>query len=145
MDDVKITIKNYRCFSDTKPAQFILKNGLTSFIGVNNAGKSSLLKFFYEFRNLFEVGITNNTINETSNQTFAFPLEVRDPQEIFYNGNSRPLEIEFYLFDNLIEESNYPAIKKIKIIVLRDASFSIKLYFNKKVISNNVNDIKLDV
>ncbi len=145
MNDVKITIKNYRCFSDTKPAQFILKNGLTSFIGVNNVGKSSLLKFFYEFRNLFKIGITNDTINKGRNQTFAFPLEVRDPQEIFYNGNSRPLEIEFYLLDNLIEENNYPAIKKIKIIVLRDASFSIKLYSSNKVIDNTNDDKVLGI
>ena len=82
MNEVAITIKNYRCFSDSRPARFTLKNGLTSFIGVNNVGKSSLLKFFYEFRDLFRIGFTNNTIT-TAGQTFLVPSEVKDPQEIF--------------------------------------------------------------
>ena len=51
--DIEITIKNYRCFPDSKPARIFLQKGFTGFVGVNNSGKSSLLKFFYEFRHLF--------------------------------------------------------------------------------------------
>src|SRR5260370_37533250 len=51
---MKITLKNYRCFPDSRPAQFEIKPGFTSLIGTNNSGKSSLLKFFHEFRALFQ-------------------------------------------------------------------------------------------
>jgi len=136
MDDVKITIKNYRCFSDTKPAQFILKNGLTSFIGVNNAGKSSLLKFFYEFRNLFSTGITSDVIDKSRSCGLTLPSEVRDSQEIFCNGNDRPLSIEIDLLHCIVLETNYPAIRKIKIIVFRKAnSYYIELYSDNGIIN----------
>ena len=48
-----MTIKNYRCFSDSDPVPISIRDGFTAFVGVNNSGKSSLLKFFYELRDLF--------------------------------------------------------------------------------------------
>ena len=48
-----LTVKNYRCFPDNKPVHISMRNGFTAFVGVNNSGKSSLLKMFYELRNLF--------------------------------------------------------------------------------------------
>jgi AAA ATPase domain len=50
--DVEVTVSNYRCFSD-KPVRFALKKGLQAFVGVNNSGKSCLLRLFYELRNVF--------------------------------------------------------------------------------------------
>lgn len=138
MNEVAITIKNYRCFSDSRPARFILKNGLTSFIGVNNVGKSSLLKFFYEFCDLFRTGFTTNSITEAESQAFVFPSEVKDPQEIFYNGNDRPLSIEFNLLNvNLLEENDFPVVRKIIIIVPRTTSFLIKIYVDDAMINGN--------
>ena len=131
MNEVAITIKNYRCFPDSKPARFILKNGLTSFIGVNNVGKSSLLKFFYEFRHLFSIGFTNNTINKRGKQIFQFPPEVKDSQEVFCNLNDRPLTVELNL---ILDESrgmdDYPFLRRIQIVIQRDNSFSIDIYDN---------------
>src|SRR6266702_3463896 len=63
--EIELTIKNYRCFSDEKPARILIKPGFTAFLGINNSGKSSLLKFFYEFRNLFQ------QLSETGIITFA--------------------------------------------------------------------------
>lgn len=51
--EIGITIKNYRCFSDSRPARNRLGQGYTALVGTNNSGKSSLLKFFFNFRNLF--------------------------------------------------------------------------------------------
>ena|SRR2546425_432869 len=48
--NVELVLKNYRCFPDDTPARVSLKQPFTALIGTNNAGKSSLLKFFYEFR-----------------------------------------------------------------------------------------------
>jgi len=45
--------KNYRCFTDSHPARVSLGRQLVAFIGVNNSGKSTLLRSFYELRQLF--------------------------------------------------------------------------------------------
>ena len=50
--DVEVAVSNYRCFAET-PARFALKTGLQWFIGINNSGKSCLLRLFYELRNIF--------------------------------------------------------------------------------------------
>ena len=94
--DVDITIKNYRCFPDTRPARISVRNGFTAFVGVNNSGKSSLLKFFYEFRNLFQVLLEPGNLVEALRGTRAFKFgpSVVDPAEVFSNGNSRDLEVE---------------------------------------------------
>ena len=52
---VEIILKNYRCFSDSEPAKFSLDKGFISFVGANNSGKSTILKFFYEFRDIFKI------------------------------------------------------------------------------------------
>jgi len=51
--DAELTIKNYRCFPDSRHARIVVRDVFTAILGVNNSGKSSLLKFFYEFRYLF--------------------------------------------------------------------------------------------
>lgn len=99
---LEITIKNYRCFEDTNPARIEIKDGFTAFIGVNNSGKSTLLKFFYEFRHLFEGLATADSYNWNrlvagSDFEFNFPHEVSDPEQIFCNRNSRPIDIHFVI------------------------------------------------
>src|SRR5437762_920773 len=96
--DIKITLKNYRCFQDTKPVSFVLRSGFTSFVGVNNAGKSSLLKFFYELRPLFKILAqpTGNLSQAASNssQGLGQSPSIKDTQEIFCNLNERDLKLE---------------------------------------------------
>jgi AAA15 family ATPase/GTPase len=50
----ELTIKNYRCFPDETPLEFEIGDGFTAFVGVNNSGKSAILRVFYEFRGLFQ-------------------------------------------------------------------------------------------
>ncbi len=134
---VKFTIKNYRCFSDQNPAILEIRNGITSFVGINNAGKSTVLKFFYEFRDLFKQlenpGHIAAAIN--SSQHFRKAEETTDIAEIFHNANNRGIEI----FMEILEKnalfasgeimSGRVRISKIQITVLRDTSrFSIKTY-----------------
>src|SRR6266699_782491 len=105
--EIELTIKNYRCFSDEKPARILIKPGFTAFLGINNSGKSSLLRFFYEFRNLFNI-LSSTNIVYTSNelqrtalvnslyggyQNFTFPDEIMDKEEVFCNANNRDLLI----------------------------------------------------
>ena len=97
--DAEITIKNYRCFPDTKPARLLVRDGFTAFIGINNSGKSSLLKFFYELRGLFSA-LSSANANWTealrgNPRPFNQASTVVDPDELFHNGNNRGLEIAF--------------------------------------------------
>lgn len=101
--DFEVTLKNYRCFSDTNPASVRFQGGITALIGVNNSGKSSLLKFFYEFRGLFAMmtGPTGNLITSLlgNPQGFPYPNTIQDLEEVFCNSNKRSLEIQLDFMD----------------------------------------------
>jgi hypothetical protein len=56
---IEITLKNYRCFPLARPARFVLNTGATALLGRNNAGKSALLRFFYELRPTFSSLLDN--------------------------------------------------------------------------------------
>jgi ABC-type cobalamin/Fe3+-siderophores transport system ATPase subunit len=107
--NVGITLKNYRCFPDDAPAKIKLENGLTALVGTNNSGKSTVLKFFWEFRNLFNLlgnaGQWGNFLNGNSLGPI-FPSTVRDPAEVFCNRNARDLSIEFDLAG--IDNNQFP-------------------------------------
>jgi ABC-type cobalamin/Fe3+-siderophores transport system ATPase subunit len=51
--DIDLTIRNYRCFGD-EPTHLRISDGFTAFVGVNNSGKSSLLRLLYEVRPLLQ-------------------------------------------------------------------------------------------
>jgi hypothetical protein len=95
---VDIMLKNYRCFPDHKPARISLRKGFTAFVGANNSGKSSMLKFFYEFRQLFEQLADQSAFYKAlrgRERVFHFAPSVRDLAEVFCNTTTRDLEIEF--------------------------------------------------
>jgi predicted ATPase len=94
-----LTISNYRCFSREKPATIHFKPGFTSFVGVNNAGKSALLRFLFEFRQVFATIVTNwqsvvNWAGTHNVMPFDFPVGDRDMEELFCSENNGPLSIE---------------------------------------------------
>src|SRR5712671_4868389 len=96
--EIEITLKNYRCFPDTNPAKITLRDGFTSFVGVNNAGKSSLLKFFYEFRPIFQSWTRNNqtllAVLQGNPQGYSPVPTVFEWLEVFSNTNTRDMQIE---------------------------------------------------
>jgi energy-coupling factor transporter ATP-binding protein EcfA2 len=99
---LKLEIKNYRRFSDAYPARFSLRPGFTGIVGTNNSGKSSLMKFFREFRSYFASAFQppNNLVEALKGTPQGFPgLLVSEPGEVFSNYNDRPLSIEFDLSD----------------------------------------------
>lgn len=95
MVDVLITIKNYRCFSDENPLSFNLRNGDTAFLGPNNSGKSSILKFFYESRPvwnyLLDIHNLDNLLRNNGNHSVG--LLVDDGSDIFCRFNNRKINI----------------------------------------------------
>jgi AAA ATPase domain len=92
---INVTLKNYRCFPDDSPARFCMRPGVTAFIGPNSSGKSSILRFFYEFRNLFQTAAQPLALLPAlqSGQGFT-PAAVSDIDEVFSDSNDRGIEIE---------------------------------------------------
>ena len=75
---VDLTIKNYRCFSDQSPARLSLQSGFTAFVGMNNSGKSTLLRFLYEMRGIFTLmGSDYGTLSRSflGPVSFSYPLD----------------------------------------------------------------------
>ncbi|MBI3478926.1 MAG: AAA family ATPase [Nitrosomonadales bacterium] len=97
MKKTQITIKNYRCFDDAHPARIEIDNGIISFTGPNNSGKSSLLKMFREFKNIWQVLSTPSSIVQfAAAKHMSLSLEfINDPLEIFSDSNNRSISIEF--------------------------------------------------
>jgi predicted ATPase len=96
--NVDLVLRNYRCFPDSSPARFTVQRGFTSFVGANNSGKSSLLRFFFEFRTFLESlsGPTDQLMQALRGGQSSVGLgsNVADYTEVFSNDNSRPMQIE---------------------------------------------------
>jgi AAA15 family ATPase/GTPase len=95
---IEIIVKNYRCFPDSSPARIVIEDNWVAFLGVNNAGKSTLLKFFFEFRDFFQ-NLTNpahwHSLARGITHAIQFKRNsVRDNTELYHNRNQRPLSIE---------------------------------------------------
>lgn len=116
---VEITIKNYRCFPDTEPLRFEIKDGFIAFVGINNSGKSSILRFFYEFRNLFALLRHPNHLMEFlrgGSYPFGTAQTVKDDQELFCDSNNRDLSIELVFPDALPSPHAQPTYVCISIV-----------------------------
>ena len=93
----RLTVKNYRCFTDENPLVFEFNEGFTALVGPNNSGKSSFLKMFFEFKNLWQILIQEQAmLNLVNGESLSIRyLETSDDTEIFSNFNNRPLSIGF--------------------------------------------------
>ena len=96
----RLTVKNYRCFTDENPLVIEFNDDFTALVGPNNSGKSSFLKLFYEFKNLWQGLIQEqamlNLVNGESHPTSY--LEISDQTEFFSNFNDGSLAIKFDRF-----------------------------------------------
>lgn len=140
---VDFTIKNYRAFEDTQPLRFTLEKGFTAFLGPNNSGKSSILKFFYEFRNVWQrLSDWNNVGIALGKKTFGFNgfIGVLDQQEVFCNLNTRDIEIEL---EPQFSGNGYPPITKIKIVITRALGLTLDIWINN--IKTEIRDKPLQV
>ena len=127
--DVEVTVSNYRCFSDT-PVRFALKKGLQAFVGVNNSGKSCLLRLFYELRNVFVDMSAQDAVfaclTGPSRPFGVMPL-VRDTNEIFCDRNDRDLLVGFEM--NIGPVGDCPAPSRFEVLIPHGTNtWSAKIY-----------------
>ena len=100
--DFDLTLRGYRCFPIGHEVRFRVSNGLIAFVGPNNAGKSAVLKSFFELRPLLRSLLpTDNNFLVVglggSVAAPAWPLPVSEPIEPFSNLDHSDIEIEIQL------------------------------------------------
>jgi ABC-type Mn2+/Zn2+ transport system ATPase subunit len=96
-----IELRNYRAFDDAHPVTWRLQDGFVAFVGVNNSGKSSLLRFLHEMRPMltFLERINSGPI-QTMMQGSPHPAGVESVAyvpEILCNRNGRDMTAKFVL------------------------------------------------
>jgi predicted ATPase len=138
---VDLTIKNYRCFADSDPVTVPLRKGFTALVGVNNSGKSSLLRFFFEFRNLFSLlsAADGNFVNAFNRNTVAFgqTTNVLDLQELFSNTNDRSLELHF-LFSPERGEPEQREFRTVITVKRPTNTFQMQFFIGDKLFAGTV-------
>ena len=119
---MEIALKNYRRFPDSAAARFEVREGTIAFVGANNAGKSSLLRFFYEFRHLFQSLASIGGLQQcAAGDGGAFNnLGLLDMSEVFTKNNDRDLVIEFSL-----PGQSSSAIERMLITIPRNSNRAI--------------------
>jgi len=143
-----LTVKNYRCFPENKPVHISMINGFTSFVGVNNSGKSSLLKMFYELRNLFSAisGNKNEFMEALRNpdgRPFSPEASIQDINEIFCNENSHDISLEIKLNADLNNKQTEGVLpEKIVFTIIRGRNIYMPKIFltNKQSLDIKAND-----
>ncbi len=109
--NVGITLKNYRCFPEDQPAIIRVEKGFTALVGTNNSGKSTLLRFFWEFRPLLSSLVNPNSLHvamQGGREALNFPSTIRDPEEVFCNRQAQTITIEFDF--SQIDKSQLPTL-----------------------------------
>jgi hypothetical protein len=124
----ELTIRNYRCFQE--PVTLSIDAHLTALIGINNSGKSSILRFFFEFRSIFErflEALSNNDLDGlisyadvSRSHPFTPVNTVPDYQEMFCDFNSGNIEFTVSWIDQSVE-SQKPHQLSITFTVVRDS------------------------
>lgn len=149
--ELDFTIKNYRCFADTKPAQFSIRpRGFTAFVGTNNSGKTTLLKLFYELRSVFQL-MSGGGFKQALNGEDLFQLPstgISDYQQIFSKFNDRHITLSIQIRVPESQEKKTGSTQFPKEIVFtiyrkREASYSAKIRTVNGFIQNKIGDTPL--
>jgi hypothetical protein len=130
---LEIEVKNFRCFSDAAPVRWALRPGFTSLVGVNNSGKSSLHRFFHDFRQIFSILSSPNGnlfASSLGGQETVNVLSVRDPEEVYSNTNDRDMHLRFALDEAYRRSESGPVPSAVLVTVRRGLAFTIALEAN---------------
>src|SRR5882672_2670541 len=96
---MQLSLTNYRCFPGPNPVNLDLSNFFTALVGTNNSGKSSLLRFLYEFRHTvsFIAQAQGNLLNALRGVPGGFSLQVPDADEVFSNANKDDMRVDLVI------------------------------------------------
>jgi ABC-type cobalamin/Fe3+-siderophores transport system ATPase subunit len=146
--EFEVTIKNYRCFPDSYPARITIGDGFIALIGVNNSGKSSLLRFFYELRTLFytianDPNAVGAALRNDARQA-NFGPSVSDPNEIFNNANDRDINIELHILRGRNGEEPAQGQPRQMQVLVRRATKSWTAELPDYLNSAEVNQVTID-
>lgn len=119
--ELQIRVKNYRGFEDSTPLLITIGKGFTALVGPNNAGKSSLLKMFYELRGLWSQLANKDDFRELfrGNIRGLSPQGVNDQREIFCDSNTRDMEIDFTLLPENLGTEHVRVVNHIRMTAQR--------------------------
>lgn len=141
--NIDLEIKNYRCFGVSDPVRLSIHNNFIALIGLNNSGKSTLLKFFYEFRPLLSLlsqpvpQYMAALVGKMQDQ-FGF-LGVSDREQIFNNNETTVRNIIVTL--SVGNYNNQNNCEKVELTIYRSPSeWSMKAYVNGTVIELHPQD-----
>ena len=87
------------------PTSVKLSEGYTAFVGLNNAGKSTIMRFLLELRPIFQQ-MRDSTVQCFAERQSLQPNQIIDPEEIFSNLNDDGLS--FWLDFSYSENENHP-------------------------------------
>jgi ABC-type cobalamin/Fe3+-siderophores transport system ATPase subunit len=119
---LKLEIRNYRGIPYRKPLTFDLDEGITFIVGLNNSGKSHLLKLFHCLRPIFKVLAKEFTFHPEGN------FSMRDLTEGKDSGNLKASDVvQLALFaDSLLNQKSVEQVLELKIT-------SPKIVINMKI------------
>lgn len=126
---MEIVVKNYRPFTSDHPLKLQVSDGITALVGSNNSGKSFVLKFFFEARNLFE--FLANSFSHVSRIRFQFDFRgIENRDDAFSKFNKDDIEVNF-------SSPEYSLL--LKLYRKEEAGMIEKISFNGKTIDENHN------
>ena len=124
--DIEFRLSNYRSFSGTDPLKMNISDGFTALIGPNNAGKSSVLRFFFEFRSLLRLlGKDDGNLLHAlrgNPRSISLGSSVKDNQEIFSNQNNDDLKFKVSVNELSHPDAREPAttLRSLEITIARN-------------------------
>lgn len=142
----ELELKLFRCFANVKYC--LPKNkGFTSLVGINNSGKTALLKFFHELRPMFSLlsnPVSLENLLKGDEAQIKFGSFVRDPKEVFSNFSKGDLEINIHVanFTNNIDKDF--TVKTLKVNLSRLGKLSTHILFNNELSSKMKEKITID-
>src|SRR5258706_8629870 len=125
-----IKIRNYRNISYDNPIELSINKDITFIVGVNNVGKSNLLRMFYELKPAFaRATLSSLRGTMTTHESLAVHADHILPQ----NSTHRAIELEFH-------NGNY--LLKVKIEPRGEETHTnvFDVTFERKKLSSNDDD-----
>jgi AAA domain, putative AbiEii toxin, Type IV TA system len=120
-----IELMNYRCFSGAPVRWTFAGEGLTSFIGPNNAGKSTFIRLAYELRSVFQSLAQHLSVFATTQRALNFD-GTEDVAEVPSFGTQGPVVI-----DLAIEASDPAQLTRVRMSMDRRSGAWTPLLFTR--------------